>query len=493
MKFKLYTVLFATAFMFPACTGDWLDVDPTTAVDSEKAIHDLKTAQIALNGAYRIAASHSYYGDNYLYYADCRGEDVQARISKGPGGRVSPYYEFNVTATDQLNVVRVWNQPYSVIHQVNSLIEKIDKGNVTTMETAALAMIKAEALALRGLALYDLTTFFGMPYTFDQGQSPGVPIETKPELPSHTPARNTVAECYAQVIADMTAALPDLSTSKKDGFMNVWSVKALLSRVYLNMGDYENALKYAQDVIENGNMYRLYTHDEYASIWGKDFGAESLFEFYYTMTEPAGGTGGEGAPMVYADNTKGWNNLVLTKAFLDLLDEDSLDVRHALTRVAISANDNLPTGAEGARKYLAKYPGKTGDPETGNPQDNNICVIRLSEVYLNAAEAAFKLGKPEALTYLNAIVSRANPAKSVSETELTLERILKERRKELVGEGRAFFDYLRNNLPINRKGGWHLPTIPANAVEIKPTDPRVILPIPQPEIDANPNMVQNPR
>lgn len=493
MKLNLYTILFASALTLPSCTGDWLDVDPTTAVDSEKAIYDLKTAQIALNGAYRIAASHSYYGDNYLYYGDCRGEDVQARISKGPGGRVSPYYEFNVTETDPLNVVRVWNQPYSVIHQVNSLIEKIDNGNVTTTETATLARVKAEALALRGLALYDLTAFFGMPYTFDQGKSPGVPIEIKPELPSHAPARNTVAECYRQVIADMTAALPDLSPEKKDGFMNAWSVKALLSRIYLNMGDNENALKYAQDVIDNGKMYRLYTHDEYATVWGKDFSAESLFEFYYTMTEPAGGTGGEGAPMVYADNTKGWNNLVLTKAYLDLLGEDSLDVRHSLTHAAISPDDDLPAGAGAARKYLAKYPGKSGNAETGNPQDNNICVIRLSEVYLNAAEAAFKLGKPEALTYLNAIVSRANPEKSVAEGELNLERILKERRKELVGEGRAFFDYLRNGIAVNRAGGWHLPTIPANAVEIKPSDPRVILPIPQAEIDANPNMTQNPR
>ena len=93
---------------------------------------------------------------------------------------------------------------------------------------------------------------------------------------------------------------------------------------------------------------------------------------------------------------------------------------------------------------------------------------------------------------LNAIVSRANPAKSVKEPELSLERILKERRKELVGEGHAFFDAMRNGLSVNRTGGWHLPSVAAAAV-IAPSDPRVALPIPQAEIDANPNMVQNPR
>ena len=245
--------------------------------------------------------------------------------------------------------------------------------------------------------------------------------------------------------------------------------------------------------MNNGGLYQLFTHDEYPTVWGKDFSSESLFEFYYTLSEPDGGTGGEGAPMVYADNVKDWNNLVLTKAFLDLLGEDPDDVRHSLNRLPEKPEEDiLPEGSKGHPKYLNKYPGKTGD----NPQDNDICIIRLSEVYLNAAEAAFKLGGAENLKFsldcLNAIVSRANPAKSVKESELSLERILKERRKELVGEGHAFFDAMRNGLSVNRTGGWHLPSVAAAAV-IAPSDPRVALPIPQAEIDANPNMVQNPR
>ena len=448
MKRTLIYIFAATSLLCSSCSGDWLNLNPSTSVTTPQAIRTLEEAQIALNGIYRIAASHSYYGDNYLYYADCRGEDVQARISKGAGKRVSPYYEFNVTADDALNITRVWNQPYSVIHQANSLLERIESGVVATDDVTALNCIKAEALALRGLALFDLTRLFAMPYTLDNGASLGVPIEIKTTLPTHQPARNTVAECYQQVIDDMTGALDlsALSTDKKDGYLNVWSVKALLSRVYLYMNNNEQALALAKEVMDNGGLYKLFTHEEYPTVWGKDFSSESLFEFYYTLSEPDGGTGGEGAPMVYA----------------------------------------------GYPKYLNKYPGKTGD----NPQDNDICIIRLSEVYLNAAEAAFKLGGAENLKFsldcLNAIVSRANPVKSVGESELSLERILKERRKELVGEGHAFFDAMRNGLPVSRTGGWHLPSVSGAAV-ITPSDLRVALPIPQAEIDANPNMVQNPR
>lgn len=496
MKLKEIYILSILSIIISSCSADWLNLNPSTSVTSSQAIRTLEDAQGALNGIYRLAASHSYYGDNYLYYADCRGEDIQARINKGAGRRVSPYYLFNVTADDAFNITRVWNQPYIVIHQVNSLIEKLDAGVVTSGNPKEIARIKAEALALRGLALFDLTRLFSMPYTLNNGSSLGVPIETATTLPTHQPIRNTVAECYAQVLKDMTDALTALTTDKHDGFLNTWSVKALLSRIYLYMDDNENALKYAIEVIKNNGQYRLFTHDEYATVWGKDFNSESIFEFYYTLSEPAGGTGGEGAPMVYADNIKDWNNLILTKSFLDLLNEDPDDIRHIITRLPENIQtDTLPKGSNGYPKYLIKYPGKTGDVTTGNPQDNDICVIRLSEVYLNAAEAAFKLGGehlPEALIFLNGIVTRSNPNKSVVQAELTLERILQERRKELVGEGHAFFDYIRNNKPITRIGGWHLPEA-LGIGTIFPSDLRIALPIPQAEIDANPNIIQNPR
>ena len=130
-------------------------------------------------------------------------------------------------------------------------------------------------------------------------------------------------------------------------------------------------------------------------------------------------------------------------------------------------------------------------PELGTL--NIVINFQFRKIYLNAAEAGFKLGGDYAvkgLGYLNEIVSRANPNKSVSADEFTLERILKERRKELVGEGLALYDYTRNKLPVDRNetGGWHLNTISPDAVVIEYNDPRHAVPIPQTEVDANPNL-----
>ena len=70
---------------------------------------------------------------------------------------------------------------------------------------------------------------------------------------------------------------------------------------------------------------------------------------------------------------------------------------------AIANNEGLPEGARDKKVYLAKFPGKTGDP-----RDNNLCIVRLSEIYLNAAEAGLKIGGEQAtkgMEYLNEVIT----------------------------------------------------------------------------------------
>lgn len=293
----LYIYFLAASLACTSCSDSWLDLNPSTSVPTDQAFTTLENAQTALNGIYRLASAHSYYGDNFFYFGDCRAADVQARMSKGDGKRVSPYYEYNVKSTDSFNTSLPWNQVYKVIRQINNLIAAIEGGQVNTTDTQALDEIKAQALAMRGLALYDLIRVFAMPYSYDNGQSLGVPIVTTATGPDSKPARNTVAECYNQIITDLTNSLAGLSKEKKDGCLNYWAVQGILSRVYLNKLDYPNAYKAATDVIENSkSLYQLYTLDEYPTVWGKEYTSESLFEFYFSLTEPSGGSGGEGPP-----------------------------------------------------------------------------------------------------------------------------------------------------------------------------------------------------
>ena len=128
----------------------------------------------------------------------------------------------------------------------------------------------------------------------------------------------------------------------------------------------------------------------------------------------------------------------------------------------------------------------------------NIPLIRLSEAYLNAAEAAQKLGDNDnAVKYLDPIVKRANPAKTVEGETITLDRVLTERRKELFGEGHRLFDLMRNGLKVERKDV-SVSTIsktPKHFSQYLDFDwnfHMIVLPIPKYEMDTNPNMIQNP-
>ena len=122
----------------------------------------------------------------------------------------------------------------------------------------------------------------------------------------------------------------------------------------------------------------------------------------------------------------------------------------------------------------------------------------MSEAYLIAAEAAVKQGDNDAaVKYLDPIVRRANPEKTVQGETITLERVLNERRKELVAEGHRMYDAVRNGLTIER-----VDVKDSNLTKTKHDTKymkdinwnfyMIVLPIPKREMDANPNMIQNP-
>jgi hypothetical protein len=325
--------------------------------------------------------------------------------------------------------------------------------------------------------LFDVTRVYGKTFLADDGASLGACIVTDVVTPDFQTERSTVSECYTQIIKDLTEAIPLLKATKNDGKINRWAAKTLLSRVYLYKGDNANALLEAEGAITGAiaNSYRLWTNAEYGSAtaaWKSRFTPEVLFEVVNTVSDRAGNDG-----IAYLMLRSGYNDIVLTSSFLTILEEDPIDVRHQITKLETSSSAFNKT----KKVYLLKYTGPDADQRNAN-----IPIIRLSEAYLNAAESAVKLtDNAKATTYLEAIVKRANSAKTVTGT-VTLAQVIKERRKELVGEGHRQFDALRNNETIVRSGGWHIPNLITEVQSYNRDYFHAILPIPRYEIDANP-------
>lgn len=491
MKKIMRSVLFlAAVFTMASCSNDWLDVDPSDSLPTSEAISNYKDATSALNGIYDGLQGNSdavsYYARNMFFYGDVRGDDMQARTQ---GMRSSSLYEMRYTEDD---APAIWVTPYNVIRRANNLIEAIEAGKVNDASEVELNNMVAQAKAVRALVHFDLARIYGKPYTVDNGASAGIPIVTRPVAASEQLTRNTVAEVYEQVISDLTEAINSnaLSEEKTLGMFNVWAAKALLSRVYLYKGDNENALAMAEDVINN-SPYALWTTDEYVDGWVGDNRKEMILEIVnYSSADWADREG-----IAYCLNETGYADAIVTQAFSDLLNKDMNDVRQGVILKATDPTLGFIEEYGDQQVFVNKFPAK--EPG-GDYRVSNLPLLRVSEMYLNAAEAAAKLGQSDkAAQYLNAIVLRANPeATEVSPAEATVDRILDERRLELVGEGHRFFDLMRNNKTVVRyesldNMGRHYALI-QESTKFDNTYFRAILPIPISEINANPNIEQNP-
>jgi hypothetical protein len=481
-----------------SCVDNWLDLTPSNGVSASEAIKtsdDLGSVRVGLYAAVKGNSSLvNYYGRLMFIYGDVRGEDVQYEY-KGGSDRASFYYYMEYNTEDNFTTsTAVWQVPFVVIARANRIIEAAEGGNLTDAEESAdvIAQYAAEARVLRAMATFDLTRIYGRPYTQDQGASLGAPIVTSSIESTMKPSRSTVEECYEVIEQDLNDAVNSgaLTEDITSGYVNLWAAKALQVRVYLTKGEWSKAYSIAQDIIQNSPA-ELWTTSEYATAWDKTTTAhrkEMLFEI--AINDNTDWTDREGIAYTYAVPGVGYGDVIVTKAFYDMLASDPQDVR----------NDVLTTSAASdyadINVYINKMPAPSGSTSVCY---SNVPILRLSEVYLSGAEAAFNAGNAEAAaTLLNAIISNrtTDASKLVTAEDVTLDRIYIERRKELVGEGQRYFDAMRRDETIVRytdesDRGWH-DVLSAEARSFNRNSKKALPLIPVGEINANPNMQQNP-
>ncbi len=282
------------------------------------------------------------------------------------------------------------------------------------------------------------------------------------------------------IFSDAEAALAEVSPNggtDARGWATKSAAQALLARFYLYTEQWQDAANYAGMVINSGE-FPLYTPDEYTTwdnggVWGTDGGSEVIFEVY----------GAEGNSshsnwdvISYIMSPLGYGDI---NASLDVynLYEDG-DVRKGLFR---NYEPNYVNDL-----WSLKYPGKAPD---GNLREDNIPVLRISEMYLIRAEAILNGASAAGATAsgdLNAI--RENRGASLLDAgNTTLNSVYLERRMELCYEGHELFDLARTGRGLTRNdySGAVNQNIPF-------PDYRWAMPIPQEELNANENMEQNP-
>lgn len=466
-KFTLITGLVAAATL-GSCKKDFLDQKPYTSVPTDEAITTASGMAAALNGAYSSLNAVDVYGRTLPLIGDLLGDNTFVSVANA--GRYTSYNSYSVTVSDA-NVLGLWSSTYTDILYANNII------NATVANSD---QMRGEAYAIRALDYFNLVRAFAKPYS-DDPSSPGVPLITKYDKTA-LPARAKVSEVYALIMSDLDQAYKLMSTYRGSAYFSKYAARALAAKVALNMGDYENAYTYAKDVISNSgfslvSQANLINYFGVPDPQGAGSQTETLFEVgadktnnnstdelynMYMQTSPTGGTS-------YGD--------ILASVNLYNLYSNT-DVRKGL----IIKGARARTGGENPAYIVNKILATTAGAYTSKK------VIRLAEVYLIAAEAGARTGKGDALTLLNTLMSQRDSGTVYASTGTQLiSDIVTERRKELAFEGDRFFDLNRLKLPILRSNEY-----PSSARTINYGDPRRVLPIPQNELNVNPNITQNP-
>ena len=494
MKKILTIVLALSVFAFSSC-DDFLDKAPTNSGDASTAIQTARDAEVVMNGIMDGLLSSSYLGRNMFLYADTKGGDMTI---KAQGRGSDALYVFNHHQNSG-SYSGFWSTGYNLLLQINNLLENIEAIEATGGDGVEnFDDYKAQALTLRAMLYFDLVRIYGECYDEDKSAW-GVPDITTVLDASARELRATVEQNYARIVSDLTTA-EGLFTDHdaRNGFVSYYANKALQARVYLYMEDYDKALAAAQDVI--GGPYELYDNDEWVASWSTQFGSESIFELIVLDTENDLGTGSLGGYYARAGDFGSVLGYFMASDYF--LSKDGIDEKRGLgedptdIRWGIMTYDEISDTRMGC---CYKYLGGVDQPGDGKASASavNIKVIRLSEMYLIAAEAALlkPTSDPQAAAdYLNEIRKRSPGLVPATASTINLDMILNERSKELYCEGHRFFDLMRCDKSITYNDEIAQLTPPTRSKTIDRSFFRTILPISQDEINANPDIEaqQNP-
>lgn len=447
IKAVLGLTLISTAI---SCTKE-LDIEPRQNISSETALSTPADVQNALVGAYSVVGGGALYGTNLVLLPDLYAGNSYLDWA----GTFNSYRDVagkSLIATNP-EATRTWIAAYRAINIANTVLSSLDIVTDADMKNR----IEGEALFIRGIMYFELVRLYALPYEGGAANSqPGVPLvltaikstaDVKMDL-----ARNTVAEVYAQIEKDLTAASTKLppSNSPRAGS---YSALAFLSRVYLQEQKYAEARDAANSVITSGEFALLSNLQAPFRIKNSD---EGIFEIQQDEQTNAG-TSNDGLATFFASLPGiGRADARVNTAFANSF--EATDKRRT----------ELIYSGTGARPgfYSAKWSDFYG----------NIPVARITEMYLTRAEANLRLGTAIGDTPANDLNRLRVRAGLLPNLLPTIADILSEREKELAFEGFRLHDYKRTKRSLG--------TLAYN-------DPKLVFPIPDREMNANPALEQN--
>jgi len=484
MKIVLkYTMILLMAISFVACTKDELtDLQPISSIPSDKAFLTLNDATNAVNGVYG-----TWLGRRPAYLSSFISDELRlGTVGYRNVGNILFNWQYVSDAQDWRDGENggAWTNLYQVIDRANRALELMTPVPTANNSEAGLKVqYKGELIALRAMAHLELLRWYSKTIEYTPGELGVVLQTTYVKAPgSYRPPRSTQEEVITQVIEDLAEARNLIPSSFVDiGRVTKNAVIATQARVALHTKNWQGVVDRSTEVIP---LQPISSIANYPALWNTrsllpDQSTEVIWKLNVTISNLGAAIGSLWQDLGGAVQAQPSDKLVNTF-------DPANDVRYnTFFRTPLTT---LPSPINLIAKYGAVIAGN------GENFQYDIKMIRTSEILLSRAEAYAELDMlTEANNDLNTL--RTNRITGYVHVPLLdkaslINEIMLERFKELCFEGHRYFDLKRRSLPIVRE----LVDVAGNAsiLQLNPTDAKYLLPIPQQEVAANPNVTQNP-
>lgn len=510
MKLK-YSILATIAALSLTACSDFLEPDSESEFVPEDAT---SLNELLLGEAYQRNDM-----DGFNIYLGLLDDDIEAAPYQDPneGFDANIYMASYCWQPDQYQMmeaagarhINIYERYYEVILGTNAVLDYLPSVKDSEVN---INKVKAQAYALRGFYYFNLVNIYGLPYNAAP-ESPGVPLKLNSGIEESEDylKRKSVAEVYAQILSDLhTAEETYLALPKEEQWSDNYRtslpmVQLMLSRTYLYMENWAKAAEYAKYVMDN-KQFKLVDLNN-IPLYGTDAEGKTIRNYYifptYNSSEtiwPYGNVKDMFEWTYKEANTQNSNTGKKMHAYFqaseNLLDT-YVDYDLRIDRYIVKAPVGDSNGSLMSMPFGKVYVGTTYYLPQHAIGVFGRC-LRLSEAYLNYAEAMAMLGgdgtgmAEEALNTLRE--KRFDPEDFEEEEFNNQEELIKfirdERRRELCFEGHRWFDLRRWGMPeITHK--WHESNEITNTYRLENGDLLYTVPLPDEALQSNSALVQN--
>ena len=442
-------LFFVLGIFFTSC-NDFLNVKPKGQLDEDEQFRDIQGFRDAMYGIYGDMASANLYGGEMTYgLVDQLGQMFGYDNSMEASNYITKYDYKHQKVEPKIDAL--WNNQYQAISYINNVLAHID---IAPFSNSELQLMRGECHGLRAFLHFDMARLYAEDYTRSNDKTRGLPYSLDFNLKNRK--LYSLHDTYKLILSDLNEAekllqddnivtvslTPSLNYREDRAVMfNKFAVYATKARVYYAMGKYDEAAMYAKKVIESKSNFTLKKLTSMDNTKRFPATGELIFGLYNTKLS-------DNIAKLFLSQTSSGNFTEGRRDIDKLYETHDFTATHSDIRYSAYYRINKSGGASTSSfiRFLED------DSQIKNNPLYGVTLIRLPEMYYILSESLYSKDKNQAIAYLNEVRHSRGladvKAEKVDTKEHFNQEMLRERMREMPGEGQVFYALKHYNLSL---------------------------------------------